>query len=153
MASKLLYRVPIYRRKKRASEIPPWDTEALLYLPVMLRTVPMLRALLKYAADTYWFIGTDTERQTAVDTILEQASERALTKDEICGEQPPELWGAMFRIVRDEGGASIFQAMQGEGLPVPPWEFRFDIRDGVRWLQFRSIGANVWFDAGQFTEE
>lgn len=153
MGRRFLYRVPIIRRKKPASETPTWDSEADLYLRVNLATLAWLRAVLSYAVDRYWFVGTEAEIEAAVEALHEQVSEPALRKEDICGDETPIQWGAEFRIRTDEGGASIFQARQGEGLPAPMWEFRIDERDGVRWLQFRTEGGGgLWVDAGVIKE-
>jgi len=136
-----------------ASDIPAWDSEADSFVRVNLGTYPLLMGIASLVAERQFFTGTDEQITIAINAILEQVSETILHKDDICDDEPPEQYGASFRIRRDEGGGGVFEVMQGLGLPVPPWEFRWvDVPGGKR-VEYRSIETGGPFQFGGFLED
>lgn len=132
MYPKWFYRVPLYQVRKSALDIGSWPVSNALFLPVTHGTLPFIRGLLSVAADDYFLEGTEPEKEAAIQTLLEQASEPALTTEQICEVVSP--WGAEFRTL----DGVLLEERQLESYPPPPWVFRIELRDGLYYLQFRS---------------
>lgn len=120
-----------------ASEVPAWNPEADSFVRVNVHTYPLLMGIASLVAERQFFEGTEEQITVAVNAMLEQTSEVILHKEDICDTPTP--WGAAFRIRRDEGGGGVFEVMQGEGLPVPPWEFRDRVEGGAHNIEYRSV--------------
>lgn len=129
-----LYRPKLLATPKQANEVGT-NFVPTFFLPVTLETVKFIRGALWFLDEDFFWEGTDEEKATARDIIRKQVAEPVKTALEICGEQ--QEVGANFREFQE-----FLQAMQGNGLPVPPWEFRLDIRgeppNEEYWLQFRT---------------
>lgn len=117
------------------------------YLPTTLRTARLIKGCLQFCDERGMYTGTEGEIDDAIEVLRRQIAEPLKTQEEVCGTPAP--WGASFRIRYDEGDGAVFQAAQGEGLPVPPWEFRMIQREDDIWLQYRTEGGALWFDMGK----
>lgn len=127
-----LYRPLVFQTPKNAGEV------GTSFVPTFFlrTTVPMARfikGMLEYAYDAGLWSGTEEEVRDALSIIAQQIGEVLLTQAEVCGSQS---WGADFRIVEEDR----LEALQGNGLPTPPWEFRTRQDEGYAVaLEYRSI--------------
>lgn len=145
------YRIPILLSPKKASDIPAWNPDALLFMRCNWQTASIMRAVTSAIIDEHWWTGTQAEIDQALEAISQQISEPLLTQGEVCGIEP--VWGAEFRTPRDEGGGALFQVRQGFGLPSPPWEFRMRTEGNTRYIEYRSLGSDEPFTLGGTIKE
>lgn len=125
------YMPVVLKTPKSALEVGAPFAPTLL-LPVSVGLLPFVRGMLLNLDNARYWLGTDAEIDAARVAIRLQASETVKTQAEVCGT--PLEWGALFRAL-----SPMLQELQGEGLPPPPWEFRLDIREGIYWLQYRTM--------------
>lgn len=107
-----------------------------LFLPVSVGLLPFVRGMLLNLDNPRYWLGTDAEIEAARVAIRLQASEAVKTQADVCGT--PLEWGALF-----SGRGGVLGVEQGEGLPVPPWEFTAQYIEEALWLLYRTEGSEM----------